>query len=138
VADAQTERLEVEPGHATREIHGERHPPPRSGSGARERQGCTGGHVNQSVTFIDVAGNRAQYTVSDSDRDNNFHWSTDHGDHGHAASFSQAQYRARTVLRDSMAASRRSEEAHLRGPMPFRSLPLSTPIHSFHPPVPVR
>lgn len=67
--------------------------------------------VSQSFTFIDVGGNQAQYTVSGNDRQNDFHWSTDHGDHGVAASFEEAQYRARTVLKDSMAANRRSDEA---------------------------
>lgn len=66
--------------------------------------------MSQSFTFIDVAGNQAQYTVSDKDRDERFHWSTDHGDQGFAMSFEQAQYRARTVLKDSMAVNRRSDE----------------------------
>lgn len=67
--------------------------------------------MSQSFTFIDVAGNRAQYTVSEKDRHDNFHWSTDHGDHGVAQAFDEAQSRARTVLKDSMAANRRSDEA---------------------------
>jgi hypothetical protein len=67
--------------------------------------------MSQSFTFIDVAGNRAGYTVSEMDGHNDFHWSTDHGDHGIAPSFEEAQYRARTVLKDSMAANRRSDEA---------------------------
>lgn len=66
--------------------------------------------MSQSFTFIDVAGNQAQYTISDRNRDDNFEWSTDHGDRGVAASFEQAQYRARTVLKDSMTANRRSDE----------------------------
>jgi hypothetical protein len=65
---------------------------------------------SQSFTFIDVAGNQAQYTVSEEGYHNDFRWFTDHGDHGVASSFEEAQSRARTVLKDSMAASRRSEE----------------------------
>lgn len=68
--------------------------------------------MTQSFTFIDVAGNQAQYTVSDKDRHDDFHWSTDHGDRGVAPSFEQAQYQARTVLKDSMAANRRSDETN--------------------------
>ena len=64
---------------------------------------------HQSFTFVDVAGNQAQYTVTSKDRDDNFHWSTDHGDRGFAPSFLQAQYCARAVLKDSMAANRRSD-----------------------------
>jgi hypothetical protein len=67
--------------------------------------------MSQSFTFIDVAGNQAQYTVSGNEYHNNFRWSTDHGDHGVAPSFEEAQYRARTVLKDSMAVDRRSDEA---------------------------
>jgi hypothetical protein len=62
--------------------------------------------VSQEFTFIDVAGNRAQYTVSEKDHHNDFRWSTDHGDHGVAASFAEAQYQARTVLNASMSANR--------------------------------
>lgn len=67
--------------------------------------------LSQSFTFIDIAGNQAQYTVSEKDHRNEFHWSTDHGDHGVASGFDEAQLRARTVLKDSMAANRRSDEA---------------------------
>jgi hypothetical protein len=67
--------------------------------------------MSQAFTFIDVAGNQAQYTVSDQDYHSDFHWSTDHGDRGVAASFEEAQLQARTVLKDSMAANRRSDEA---------------------------
>lgn len=67
--------------------------------------------MSQSFTFVDVAGNQAGYTVSEKDHRNEFRWSTDHGDHGVAASFEEAQSRARTVLKDSMAANRRSDEA---------------------------
>jgi hypothetical protein len=42
--------------------------------------------MSQSFTFIDVAGNRADYTVSDKDHRDDFRWSTDHGDHGVAPS----------------------------------------------------
>jgi len=68
--------------------------------------------VSQSFTFIDVAGNQAQYTVHDRDQRNEFYWSTDHGDHGVAPSYAQAQERARTVLKASMAVRRRSNEVH--------------------------
>jgi len=68
--------------------------------------------VSQSFTFIDVAGNRADYTVHDRDQRNEFYWSTDHGDHGVAPSYAQAQDRARTYLKASMAVRRKSNRAH--------------------------
>jgi len=71
--------------------------------------------MSRSFTFIDVAGNQAQYTVSDKDHHSDFRWSTDHGDHGVAPSFEEAQFRARTVLKGSMAANRRSDEATRMG-----------------------
>jgi len=67
--------------------------------------------MSRSFTFIDVAGNQAQYTVSDKDFQDDFHWSTDHGAHGVARSSKEAEYRARTALKGSMAADRRSDEA---------------------------
>jgi hypothetical protein len=67
--------------------------------------------MTHSFTYIDIAGNQAQYSVSDEDHRRDFHWSTDHGDRGVAATFEQAQSRARSVLKDSMAVNRRSEEA---------------------------
>jgi hypothetical protein len=67
--------------------------------------------MRQSFTLIDVAGNQAQYTVSEKDIHNDFHWSTDHGDHGVAPASEEAQSRARIALKDSMAANRRSDEA---------------------------
>jgi hypothetical protein len=67
--------------------------------------------MSQSFTFIDVAGNQAQYTIFDKDSRDQFHWSTDHGDSGFATSFENAQYQARTLLKNSMAANRRSDEA---------------------------
>jgi hypothetical protein len=67
--------------------------------------------MSQSFTFIDVAGNQARYTVFEKDHHSDFRWSTDHGDHGVARTFEEALYRARTVLKDSMAANRRSDEA---------------------------
>jgi hypothetical protein len=76
--------------------------------------------VSQSFTFIDVAGNRAQYSVSDTDQQSDFRWSTEYGDHGFAPSFEDAQYRARTVLKGSMAADRRSDEATKDGKSPRR------------------
>jgi len=70
--------------------------------------------TNQSFTFIDPAGNQAQYTVYGADRRNEYHWSTDHGDSGFDASFEQAQSRARTALKSSMAARRRDERVPRR------------------------
>ena len=64
--------------------------------------------MSQSITLIDPVGNRAQYTVHERDNRNEFYWSTEHGDHGLAPSFAQAQDRARAVLKASMAANRRS------------------------------
>ena len=65
--------------------------------------------MSQSFTFIDAAGNRAQYTVYERDRRDEFHWSTDHGDRGLASSYAEAQERARTVLKASISARRRSD-----------------------------
>jgi hypothetical protein len=65
--------------------------------------------MSQSITFIDPAGNRAQYTVHERDHRNEYYWSTEHGDHGLAPSFAQAQDQARAVLKASMAANRRSD-----------------------------
>ncbi|HYW44966.1 MAG TPA: hypothetical protein VE959_19045 [Bryobacteraceae bacterium] len=65
--------------------------------------------MSQSFTFIDPAGNQAQYTLYEKDQRNEFYWSTDHGDHGLAPSYAQAQDRARTVLKASMAVRRRSD-----------------------------
>ncbi len=78
--------------------------------------------MSQAFTFIDVAGNRAEYVVSDQEGDSEFRWSTDHGDHGVAPSFEEAQCRARTILKDSMAANRRSDEAAMinKYSMPWR------------------
>ena len=64
--------------------------------------------ISQSFTFIDPAGNQAQYFVYDADRHNEYHWSTDHGDRGFDGSFAKAQDRARTSLKSSMAMRRRS------------------------------
>ena len=61
----------------------------------------------QSFTFIDPGGNQAQYTVYEVDRRNEYHWSTDHGDSGFDDSYAQAQNRARTALKASMAARRK-------------------------------
>jgi hypothetical protein len=65
--------------------------------------------TSQSFTFIDPIGNRAQYTVYEADRRNEYHWSTDHGDSGFDGSYAQAQARARISLKSSMAARRRSD-----------------------------
>lgn len=67
--------------------------------------------MGQSFTFIDVAGNQAAYTIFDRDHRNEFQWSTDHGDHGVAPSYEAAQLQARAVLKASMAANRRSDQA---------------------------
>ena len=64
--------------------------------------------MSQSFTFIDPAGNQAQYTVHDVDRHNEYYWSTDHGDHGLAPSYAKAQEEARTILKASMAVRRKS------------------------------
>ena len=66
--------------------------------------------MSQAYMFIDAAGSRAEYAVSEMDRDNNFPWRTDHGDRGVAPSVKEAQYRARTALKSSMEANRRSDE----------------------------
>ena len=66
--------------------------------------------MSQAFTFIDAGGNQAQYTVYDRDRHGEFYWSTDHGDHGLALTYAQAQDHARTILKTSMAARRRSAE----------------------------
>jgi hypothetical protein len=68
--------------------------------------------TSQSFTFIDPGGNQAQYTVYDADRRNEYHWSTEHGDSGFDGSLAQAQYRARTALKASMATRRRSDQSH--------------------------
>ena len=63
--------------------------------------------TSQSFTYIDAAGNQAQYTVYEADLRNEYHWSTDHGDRGFDGSYEQAQTRARAALKASMAARRR-------------------------------
>jgi len=68
--------------------------------------------MSQSYPFVDPAGNHAEYTVYDADRHNEYHWSTDHGDSGTDGSSAQAQNQARTALRFSMAARRRSDQRH--------------------------
>jgi len=67
---------------------------------------------SQSFTFIDPGGNRAQYTLYAVDRHNEYHWSTDYGESGFDASYAQAQDRARTALKTSMAAKRRFDQGH--------------------------
>lgn len=59
--------------------------------------------MGQSYTYIDSWGLQAQYVVYEADRRNEYYWSTDHGDHGTAPSYTQAQERARTALKTSMA-----------------------------------
>jgi len=68
--------------------------------------------MSQSFTFIDPGGNQAQYTVWEKNRDDEFCWSTEYGDHGMAASYAQAQERARTTLKATMAARRRSGRSY--------------------------
>jgi hypothetical protein len=68
--------------------------------------------TTQSFTFIDPAGNQAQYTVYGADGRNEYHWSTDHGDRGFDGSYAQAQSQARTSLKASMAARRRYDQRH--------------------------
>jgi hypothetical protein len=68
--------------------------------------------LSQSFTYIDPAGNQAQYTVYDADHRNEFHWSTDHGDRGMAPSYAQAQSAARAVLKASMAERRRTDHRY--------------------------
>ena len=69
--------------------------------------------MSQSFTYIDAGGNQAQYTVYERDRHDEFYWSTDHGDHGSAPSSAEAQNRARTALKASMAVRRRPQRDHL-------------------------
>jgi hypothetical protein len=66
--------------------------------------------LSQTFTFIDAGGIQARYTVHDADHHREFHWSTDHGDHGFALSYAEAQDRARTVLKASMTVRRRLDE----------------------------
>lgn len=63
----------------------------------------------QTVTFMDPAGNVAQYTVYDANGRGEHRWSTDHGDSGSESSNAQAQIAARTVLKASMAVRRRTD-----------------------------
>ena len=77
----------------------------------------------QTVTFMDPAGNVAQYAVYDANSRGEYHWSTDQGDRGFEMSSAQAQVGARTALKASMAAraktdqtSYRSEEKRLQRP----------------------
>lgn len=70
--------------------------------------------MSQSFTFIDPGGNQAQYTVSEKDRHDEFYWSTDHGDHGLARTYAEAQDRARRFLKASMAARRKSGQDSFR------------------------
>jgi hypothetical protein len=67
--------------------------------------------MTHSFTYIDIGGNQARYSVSEEDHRREFHWSTDHGDRGVAPTFALAQSAARTAIKASMAAHRRSEEA---------------------------
>ena len=68
--------------------------------------------MSQSFTFIDPAGNQAQYTVNEANHHNEYHWSTDHGDRGFNVSYVEAQNQARTALKASMAAKRKWDQEH--------------------------
>jgi hypothetical protein len=68
--------------------------------------------TSQSFTFIDPAGNQAQYTVYEANHHHEFHWSTDHGDRGFDGSYAAAQNRARNSLKASMSERRRSDRLH--------------------------
>lgn len=57
----------------------------------------------QTVTFMDAAGNVAQYTVYDANGRGQYHWTTDQGDNGAERSKAQAQSTARNSLKASMA-----------------------------------
>jgi hypothetical protein len=70
--------------------------------------------MSQSFTFIDVAGNQAQYTIYEKDRRDEFYWSTEHGDHGTEPTYSRAQERARTILKESMAVRRSAQQDRRR------------------------
>ena len=82
----------------------------------------------QTVTFMDPAGNVAQYTVYDADGRGQYHWSTDHGENGSDSSNAQAQISARNVLKASMASRRRTDQTtryrsvEKRGQLPTRRL----------------
>jgi hypothetical protein len=64
----------------------------------------------QTVTFIDPAGNVAQYEVYDANSRGEYHWSTDHGDSGSEMSGAQARTSARMALKASMAARGRTDQ----------------------------
>jgi hypothetical protein len=68
--------------------------------------------LSQSFTFIDPAGNQAQYTIYEADHRKEYHWSTDHGDRGFDGSYEQAQRQARMALKSSMAARRKSGQKY--------------------------
>jgi hypothetical protein len=68
--------------------------------------------VSQTFTYIDFAGNRAQYTVHNMDDRSEYYWSTDHGDHGTEPTYERAQEQARNVLKSSMTIRRRSAERY--------------------------
>jgi hypothetical protein len=68
--------------------------------------------MGQSFTFIDPAGNRAEYTVYELNQHHEYHWSTDHGDRGSDISYVQAQNQARTALKASMALKRKWAQDH--------------------------
>jgi hypothetical protein len=57
----------------------------------------------QTVTFMDAAGNVAQYTVYDANGHGQYHWTTDQGDKGSEKSEALAQSTARSSLKASMA-----------------------------------
>ena len=65
----------------------------------------------QTVTFMDSAGNVAQYAVYDANSRGEYHWSTDHGDTGCDMSSAQAQITARMALKASMAVRAKTDQA---------------------------
>ena len=65
--------------------------------------------MHQDFTYIDPAGNQAQYTLYAVDSRDEYHWATEHGDRGIEKSYSEAQERARTALKASMTIRRRSD-----------------------------
>jgi hypothetical protein len=71
------------------------------------------GDYDEPIVYVyRSSGNQAQYTVYDADNHNEYHWSTDHGDRGFDGSYAQAQNRARTALKSSMAARRQPDQSH--------------------------
>jgi hypothetical protein len=64
----------------------------------------------QTVTFMDAAGNVAQYTVFDANGQGRYQWATDQGGNGTEISAAQAQTTARNSLKASMALRFKTEQ----------------------------